>query len=153
MNSAKRKILVHNITYGFPHYRYFGHGNGGVLSILCFCFLLIHEYRLNSEDEVMIMPKIWYPCLFMVPWQMIVKNILQTLGQGTLQSNSVFFLLPTIITFVIHGVIIPISMINRSKKCKKFVLKKVLIPFVVCRNLRWILKRYVNKYINFIQAA
>ena len=123
-------------TYVFPHYRYFGHGNGGVLSILCFCFLLIHEYRLNSEDEVMIMPKIWYPCLFMVPWQMIVKKILQTLGQGTLQSNSVFFLLPTIITFVIHGVIIPISMINRSKKCKKFVLKKVLIPFIVCRNLK-----------------
>ena len=76
---------------------------------------------------------------------MIVKNILQTLGQGTLQSNSVFFLLPTIITFVIHGVIIPISMINRSKKCKKFVLKKVLIPFIVCRNLKWTLKKYVLK--------
>ena len=84
---------------------------------------------------------------------MIVKNILQTLGQGTLQSNSVFFLLPTIITFVIHGVIIPISMINRSKKCKKFVLKKVLIPFIVCRNLKWTLKKYVNECINFIQAA
>ena len=97
------------------------------------------------------MPKIWYPCLFMVPWQMIVTTILQTLGQGTLQSNSVFFLLPTIITFVIHGVIIPISMINRSKKCKKFVLKKVLIPFIVCRNLKWTLEKYTNKHINFIQ--
>ena len=82
------------------------------------------------------MPTIWYPFLFMVPGfvAIIVKKILHNLGQEPLKSNPVFFLVPSIITFTIHGVIIPISMINRSKTCQKFVLKKLLIPFIVCRN-------------------
>jgi hypothetical protein len=36
--------------------------------------------------------------------------------------------------FIIVGIVIPSSMINRSNKCKEFVLKKILTPFFVCRN-------------------
>ena len=136
---CKIKLLTSKIQiqfFNFSNYRYFGHGYGALLGVVCFCFLFIHEYKLNSEDEVMIMPKIWYPFLFMVPGSVaiVVKKILQNLEQGPLESNPVFFLVPVIIIFTIHGVIIPISMISRSKKCKKFVLKKLLIPFIVCRN-------------------
>jgi hypothetical protein len=28
-------------------------------------------------------------------------------------------------------------MINRSKKCKDFVLKKISTPLIICRNLQW----------------
>ena len=44
-----------------------------------------------------------------------------------------FFLL-AMYTFIIVGIVIPSSMINRSKKCKEFVLKKILTPFLICRN-------------------
>ena len=119
------------------HFRLFGPGNGHILGIIFFCCLFILENRLNYDDETMVMQKVWYPLLYMVP--AFIGNVSAKICQyfDRLPLHIPFFLL-AMYTFIIVGIVIPSSMINRSKKCKEFVLKKILTPFLICRNLQWI---------------
>ena len=120
------------------HFRLFGRGNGHILAIIFFCCLFILENRLNYDDEIMVMQKVWYPLLFMVPgfFMNISVKILQHFD--SLPSLNIPYSLLAMYAFIIVGIVIPSSMINRSKKCKEFVLKKILTPFLICRNWQWI---------------
>ena len=115
------------------HFRLFGPGNGHLLGTIFFWCLFFLENRLNYDDEIMVMQKIWYPLLYMVPG--FIANVSAKIFQyfGRLPFDIPFFLL-AMYTFIIVGIVIPSSMINRSKKCKEFVLKKILTPFLICRN-------------------
>ena len=115
------------------HFRLFGPGNGHLLGTILFCCLFTLENRLNYDDETMVMQKVWYPLLYMVPGFIgnVSAKILQHFDR--LPLDIPFFLL-AMYTFIIAGIVIPSSMINRSKKCKEFVLKKILTPFLICRN-------------------
>ena len=115
------------------HSRLFGTGNGQILGAIIFFCLFILENRLNYDDEIMVMQKVWYPLLYMVPGFIgnVSAKILQHFDR--LPLDIPFFLL-AMYTFIIAGIVIPSSMINRSKKCKEFVLKKILTPFLICRN-------------------
>ena len=119
------------------HFRLFGPGNGHILGIIFFCCLFILENRLNYDDETMVMQKVWYPLLTMVPGFIVsvVAKILQHFDRLAILPvlNIPYSLLATY-AFIIVGIVIPCSMINRSKKCKKFVLKKILTPLIICRN-------------------
>ena len=119
--------------------RLFGHGNGAILSVLFFCCLFILENKLNYDDEIMVMQKVWYPLLYMVP------GFIVSVGAKILQHFDRLAILPVLdipysllamYAFIIVGIVIPCSMINRSKKCKEFVLKKILTPLIICRNLQ-----------------
>ena len=116
--------------------RLFGHGNGAILAIIFFFCLFILENKLNYDDEIMVMQNVWYPLWSLVP------GFIVSVGAKTLQHfdhlasspilNIPYSLLATY-AFIIVGIVIPCSMINRSKKCKKFVLKKILTPLTICR--------------------
>ena len=97
---------------------------------MCLFFL---ENRLNYDDETMVMQKVWYPLLYMVPG--FIANVSAKIFQHfcRLPLEIPFFPL-AMYTFIIVGIVIPSSMINRSKKCKEFVIKKILTPFLICRN-------------------
>ena len=121
------------------HFRLFGRGNGHILAIFFFCLLFVLENRLNYDDETMVMQKIWYPLLTMVP------GFIVSVGAKILQHFDRLAILPVLnipysllatYAFIIVGIVIPCSMINRSKKCKDFVLKKILTPLIICRNLQ-----------------
>ena len=114
--------------------RLFGHGNGAILAVLFFCCLFILENKLNYDDEIMVMQKVWYPLLYMVPGFIVSvgSKILQHFGR--LAFLDIPWSLLAMYSFIIVGIVIPCSMINRSKKCKEFVLKKILTPLIICRN-------------------
>ena len=120
------------------------------MAIIFFCCLFILENRLNYDDEIMVMQKVWYPLLYMVPG--FIGNVSAKFFQhfDRLPSHIPFILL-AMYTFIIVGIVIPSSMINRSKKCKEFVLKKILTPFLICRNWQWIEinKNYFKKVFGF----
>ena len=120
------------------HFRPFGNGNGTILAIFLFCYLFILENRLNYDDEIMVMQKVWYPLLYMVP--AFIVNVSGKILQhfDRLPSLDIPYTLLAIHAFIIVGIVIPSLMINRSKKCKEFVLKKILTPFFICRNWQWI---------------
>ena len=128
------------------HFRLFGPGNGAILAVIFFCCLFILENKLNYDDEIMVMQKVWYPLLYIVPG--FIRNVSAKILQhfDRLPLNIPFYL-PAMYTFIIVGIVIPSSMINRSKKCKKFVLKTILTPFLICRNWQWIEinKKYLKK--------
>ena len=115
------------------HFRLFGLGNGHILGFIFYCCLFILENRLNYDDEIMVMQKVWYPLLYMVPT--FIGNVSTKFLQhfGRLPLDMPFYLL-AMYTFIIVGIVIPSAMINRSTKCKEFVLKKILTPFLICRN-------------------
>ena len=115
------------------HFRLFGPGNGHILAIILFCCLFILENRLNYDDEIMVMQKVWYPLLYLVPG--FIGNVSAKCLQhfDHLPLDIPFHVLAMYL-FIIVGIIIPSSMINRSKKCKEFVLEKILTPFSICRN-------------------
>ena len=107
------------------------------MAVLFYCCLFILENKLNYDDEIMVMQKVWYPLLVMVP------GFIVSVGAKILQhfdhlATSLIFNIPyslfAMYGFIIVGIVIPCSMINRSKKCKKFVLKKILTPLIICRN-------------------
>ena len=119
--------------------RLFGHGNGLILAILFFFCLFILENKLNYDDEIMVMQSVWYPLLCMVP------GFIVSVGAKILQHFDRLAILPVLdipysllamYAFIIVGIVIPCLMINRSKKCKDFVLKKILTPLIICRNLQ-----------------
>ena len=116
--------------------RLFGHGNGAILAILFFFCLFILENKLNYDNEIMVMPKVWYPLLFMVSG--FIGNVIGKFLQhfDCLPLLDIPYSLFAMYAFIVVGILIPSSMINRSKKCKEFVLKKILIPFLICRNLQ-----------------
>ena len=116
------------------HFRLFGPGNGHLLGFLFFYCLFILENRLNYDDEIMVMQKVWYPLLYMVPAFIVnvSAKILQHFDCSPLLH--IPYSLFAMYAFKIVGIVIPSSMNNRSKKCKEFVLKKILTPFFVCRN-------------------
>ena len=116
------------------HFRLFGHGDGAILAIILFCCLFILENKLNYDNEIMVMQKVWYPLLFMVPG--FIVNVSSKILQhfDILPSLDISYSLLAIYDVIIVGILIPSSMINRSKKCKEFVVKKILTPFSICRN-------------------
>ena len=119
------------------HFRLFGPGNGHILGFILFYCLFILENRLNYDDEVMVMEKVWYPLLYMVPGFIGNVSAKSLKHFDRLPLDIPFFVL-AMYTFIIVAIVIPSSMINRSKKCKEFVLKKMLTPFSICRNWQWI---------------
>ena len=107
------------------------------MAIILFCCLFILENKFNYDDEIMVMQKVWYPLLVMVP------GFIVSVGAKILQYFDRLAILPVLdipysllamYAFIIVGIVIPCLMINRSKKCKKFVLKKILTPLIICRN-------------------
>ena len=121
----------------FSFSRLFGHGNGTILAIISFCCLFTLENKLNFDDEIMVMQKVWYPLLYMIPG-FVVNVSAKILQHFELLSLLIIpYSLLAIYVFLIVGIVIPSSMINRSKKCKVFVLKKILTPFIICRNQQW----------------
>ena len=104
------------------------------MAIILFCYFFILENRLNYDDEIMVMQKVWYPLLYMVP--AFIVNVSGKILQhfDRLPSLDIPYTLLAMYAFIIVGIVIPSSMINRSKKCKEFVLKKILTPFFICRN-------------------
>ena len=130
----KRCWYPNSIIIFFSFSRLFGHGNGSILAIVSFCFLFILENKLNYDDEIMVMQKLWYPLLYMVPglFVNVSAKILQHFDR--LPLLIIPYSLLAMYAFIIVGIVIPSSMINRSKKCKKFVVKKILSPFIICRN-------------------
>ena len=134
------------ITEVYFHFRLFGPGNGHILVIIFFCCLFILENRLNYDGEIMVMKKVWYPLLYVVPG--FIGNVSAKIFQhyDRLPLDIPIFVL-AMYTFIIIGIVIPSLMINRSKKCKVFVLKKILTPFLICRNC-WLIeinKNYLKK--------
>ena len=117
------------------------------MAIILFCCLFILENKLNYDDEIMVMQKVWYPLLYMVPAFMVnvSSKILQHFD--CLPLLNIPYSLFAMYAFIIVGIVIPSSMISRSKKCKEFVLKKILTPFFGCRNWQWIEinKKYLKK--------
>ena len=123
------------------HFRLFGRGNGHILAIIFFCCLFILENRLNYDDEIMVMQNVWYPLWSLVPGFIVSvgAKILQHFDHlATSPILNIPYSLLAMYGFIIVGIVIPCSMINRSKKCKKFVLKKILTPLIICRNWQWI---------------
>ena len=121
--------------------RLFGHGNGLLLAILFFFCLFILENKLNYEDEIMVMQSVWYPLLCIVPGFIVCvcAKILLYLDYLAISSFlNIPYSLLAMYGFINVGIVIPCSMINRSKKCKEFVLKKILTPLTICRNWQWI---------------
>ena len=116
------------------HFRLFGRGNGHILAIIFFCFLFILEKRLNYDDEIVVMQKVWYPLLYMVPGFIGIVSTKILKKFDCLPVLDIPYSLFAMYAFIIVGIVIPSSMITRSKKCKEFVLKKILTPFFVCRN-------------------
>ena len=119
--------------------RFFGHGNGLILAILFFFCLFILENKLNYDDEIMVMQSVWYPLLCMVPGFIVCVGAKILLHFDYLAISSFLnipYSLLAMYGFIIIGIVIPCSMINRSKKCKEFVLKKILTPLIICRNLQ-----------------
>ena len=93
------------------------------MAIFFFCLLFILENRLNYDDEIMVMQKVWYPLLYMVP--AFIGNVSAKIFQhyDRLPLDIPIFVL-AMYTFIIIGIVIPSLMINRSKKCKVFVLRE-----------------------------
>ena len=121
--------------------RLFGHGNGAILAIIFFFCLFILENKLNYDDEIMVMQNVWYPLWSLVPGFIVSvgAKILQHFDHlATSPILNIPYSLLAMYGFIIVGIVIPCSMINRSKKCKKFVLKKILTPLIICRNWQWI---------------
>ena len=121
--------------------RLFGHGNGAILAIIFFFCLLILENKLDYDDEIMVMQNVWYPLLCMVSGFIVCVGAKILLHFDYLVISSFLnipYSLLAMYGFINVGIVIPCSMINRSKKCKKFVLKKVLTPLIICRNWQWI---------------
>ena len=109
------------------------------MAILFFFCLFILENKLNYDDDIMVMQKLWYPLLTMVP------GFIVSVGAKILQHFDRLAILPVLnipysllamYAFIIVGIVIPWSMINRSKKCKDFVLKKISTPLIIFRNLQ-----------------
>ena len=121
--------------------RLFGHGNGAILAIFFFFCLFILENKLNYDNEIMVMQNVWYPLLCMVPGFIVsvgAKILLHFEYLAISSFLNIPYSLLAMYGFIIVGIVIPCSMINRSKKCKKFVLKKILTPLIICRNWQWI---------------
>ena len=119
--------------------RLFGHGNGAILAIIFFFCLFILENKLNYDNEIMVMQNVWYPLLCMVPGFIVSvgAKILQHFDHlATSLILNIPYSLFAMYGFIIVGIVIPCSMINRSKKCKYFVLKKISTPLIICRNLQ-----------------
>ena len=116
------------------HFRLFGLGNGHILGFIFYCCLFILENRLNYDDEIMVMQKVWYPLLYMVPGFIGIVSTKILKHFDCLPVLEIPYSLFAMYAFIIVGIVIPSSMINRSKKCKEFVLKKILTPFLICRN-------------------
>ena len=104
------------------------------MAIILFCCLFILENKLNYDDEIMVMQKVWYPLLYMVP--AFIVNVSAKILQhfDCVPLLNIPYSLFAMYGFIIVGIVIPSSMINRSNKCKEFVLKKILTPFFGCRN-------------------
>ena len=132
------RFCIPILIWVYFHFRLFGHGNGTILAIILFFCLFILENRLNYDDEIMVMQKLWYPLLYMVPG--FIGNVFAKFLQhfDCLPLLDIPYSLLAMYAFIVVGIVIPSSMINRSKKCKEFVLKKILTPFFVCRNWQWI---------------
>ena len=106
-----------------------------MFALILHIVLFLYEKRQNRKEEIANMTKIWEPFLIVVPnlLGLIFYKISYGLGYGIHIDGEKSTRLSSFILMT-YAAVIPLAMISRSKKCKRFVMKKISIPFSICRN-------------------